>query len=65
MGRGADIVNTYDPMDRMVYRHLDAGRTVSPTSISRAQRVDRLPSGYANSSPQTFLRRARRVSTAA
>jgi hypothetical protein len=57
-------VNTYDPMDGIVYRHLDARRP-SPVPATRADGVHRLPSGYPNGSPRTYLRTIRSVRAAA
>jgi hypothetical protein len=59
-----DVVNTYDPMDRMVYRHLDR-RDVSSSPAVGTGGVTRLPVGYANGSPGTYLGRSRRATTAA
>jgi hypothetical protein len=57
-------VNTYDPMDGIVYRHLDARRP-SPVPATGADGVHRLPSGYPNGSPRTYLRTTRSVRAAA
>ena len=59
-GEGVDIVNTYDPMDRIVYRHLDSRGTVPSHPIAGGSAVHRLPSGYANGSPRTYLGSSRR-----
>jgi hypothetical protein len=59
------LVNTYDPMDCIVYRHLDA-RTGSRSAADAAARsMNELPSGYANDSPRTHLRRTGTASRAA
>jgi hypothetical protein len=50
-------VNTYDPMDRIVYRHLDSRGAVPSRGSSP---VHALPSGYANGSPRTYLGSTRR-----
>ena len=48
-------MNTYDPAEGIVYRHM-AGRTDDPaTSVDATSVVDRLPTGYANRSPSTRL----------
>ena len=52
-----DIVNTYDPMDRIVNRHLDSRGAVPSRGSSP---VHALPSGYANGSPRTYLGSTRR-----
>jgi hypothetical protein len=58
-----DVVNTYDPMDRMVYRHLDQRDVASRPPAGAG--VTRLPIGYANGSPGTYLGRGRRTTEAA
>jgi hypothetical protein len=60
-----DIVNIYDPMDRIVYRHLDQRRHSYSVATTSADTVNQMPSGYANSSPRTYLRPTRRTSQAA
>jgi hypothetical protein len=57
------IVNVYDPMDRIVYRHVAQQRNSSPAVGTGT--VNRLPAGYANESPGTYLRRSRRTTEAA
>jgi hypothetical protein len=59
------IVNIYDPMDRIVYRHV--GQPVEPVSppVVRTADVHRLPIGYANGSPGTYLGSGRRTPMAA
>jgi hypothetical protein len=60
-------VNTYDPRDDIVYLHLhlDAGRDTPSGSMACVNGIDRLPSGYANGSPRTYLRSPRRINSAA
>lgn len=55
-------MNTYDPMDRITYRHVEAqpGLVTTPPVA-----VHRLPVGYANGSPRTYLGRTRRPAQAA
>jgi hypothetical protein len=57
------IVNIYDPMDRIVYRHVAQQRDPSP--VVGTGTVNRLPAGYANGSPGTYLGRSRRTTEAA
>ena len=57
-------MNIYDPMDRIVYRHLDPPGTRSSVAMTGEATVD-LPSGYANRSPRTYLRAGRRSPRAA
>ncbi len=57
-------MNIYDPMDRIVYRHLDQQRDSSVGMTSMVS-VNPLPRGYANRSPRTYLGRSRRASQAA
>jgi hypothetical protein len=59
------IVNIYDPMDRIVYRHMDQERDPYAVPITSTRRISQLPSGYANGSPRTSLRRGRRIAPAA
>jgi hypothetical protein len=58
-------MNTYDPMNGMVYRHV-CGRSdpYRPPDASMP-RVSPLPRDYANGSPRTYLGRTRRASLAA
>jgi len=58
-------VNTYDPMDRIVYRHLASHPLPTSVAPSVASPVALLPGGYANSSPRTYLGRTRRSASAA
>ena len=63
-------MNTYDPMDRIVYRHLDTRhldtrRDSTPTPVTTTAAITPLPAGYANGSPRTYLGRTRRAAQAA
>ena len=58
---GVDTVNTYDPMDRITYRHMDQQPGLHSAPTPSSPTVDRLPSGYANRSPRTYLGRTRRA----
>jgi hypothetical protein len=58
-------VNTYDPRDGVVYRHLDQRRDDYSAPITSTPHVNRLPAGYANGSPSTYLRSSRRGASAA
>ena len=58
-------MNTYDPRNGIVYRHLDQRRDVDSYSITSTPHVNRLPAGYANGSPSTYLRSSRRGASAA
>jgi hypothetical protein len=60
-----DFMNTYDPMDRMVYRHVGQPRDVASRPAVGTDEVTRLPIGYANGSPRTYLGRGRRTTEAA
>jgi hypothetical protein len=60
-----DIVNTYDPRNGIVYRHLDQRRDLDFRSTTSTPTVNRLPIGYANGSPSTYLRSSHRASSAA
>jgi len=53
-------VNIYDPMDRIVYRHMDSRAAAPSGPIADGPSVHRLPSGYANGSPRTYLGSTRR-----
>ncbi len=57
-------MNIYDPMDRIVYRHMDQQRDYSVPVMS-IRSVNQLPSGYANGSPRTYLGRTGRRPQAA
>ena len=56
---------TYDPMDRIVYRHMDQRRDSYPVPVMSTPRMNQLPSGYANHSPRTYLGRILRTTQAA
>ena len=58
-------MNTYDPMDGIVYRHMNPQGNVGSVPITGTPPIHRLPSGYANGSPRTYLRAGRRRSPAA
>ena len=58
-------MNTYDPMDGIVYRHLDQRPDLSSAAPASTPRVHHLPVGYANLSPGTYLRSSRRLTPAA
>jgi hypothetical protein len=58
-------VNIYDPMDRIVYRHLDTQPAPIAAPAPTTDTAVRLPSGYANGSPRTYLGRAARPLQAA
>jgi hypothetical protein len=60
-----DVVNTYDPMDGIVYRHMIPQGTVCSVPITGTPPIHRLPTGYANGSPRTYLRAGRRLNPAA
>lgn len=62
---GVDIVKTYDPRNGIVYRHVDAALDTASASLAWSDAINRLPSGYANGSPRTYLRSPRRISSAA
>jgi hypothetical protein len=59
------IVKIYDPMDRMVYRHVGQQSDSGSRPVAGTAAVVRLPAGYANGSPVTYLGSARRASRAA
>ena len=58
-------MNTYDPMGRMVYRHM--ARETDPyfVPVATMPHISELPRGYANGSPRTYLGRARHTRPAA
>jgi hypothetical protein len=58
-----DTVNIYDPMNRIEYRHMDVQPAPAPTVATVD--VNRLPAGYPNGSPRTYLGRSRRTLQAA
>jgi len=58
-------VNTYDPMDRIVYRHMAPEQGAYFVPVDSARKINRLPSGYTSGSPRTYLRPTRRMTPAA
>ena len=58
-------MNIYDPRDGIVYRHLDQRADVYSPALADSPTVNRLPAGYANGSPSTYLRSGRRGASAA
>jgi hypothetical protein len=58
-------MNTYDPMARIVYRHLDQRRDAYVVPVMTIPTVNQLPSGYANRSVPTYLGRTHRTPHAA
>ena len=48
-------MNTYDPMAGWTYRHIDGRADQYDAPATPSAGVDRLPSGYANSSPVISL----------
>ncbi len=58
-------MNIYDPRDGIVYRHLDQRRDVDSPPLASTPSINRLPAGYANGSPSTYLRSSRRGASAA
>ena len=58
-------MNVYDPMDRIVYRHMDQQRDPWSVPVMSTRSTSQLPSGYANASPRTYLGRAGRSPLAA
>ena len=58
-------MNVYDPMDRIVYRHMDPQQTPHVIPVTSTRSINQLPSGYANGSPRTYLGRSRRPNQAA
>ena len=57
-------MNIYDPRDGIVYRHVDQRRDVSSVPVAGSPQINRLPAGYANGSPSTYLRSDRPGATA-
>ena len=51
------VMNTYDPSDYIAYVHMDRTFHASESSLAHDPAAHRLPSGYANGSPPTRLRR--------
>ncbi len=58
-------MNIYDPRDGIVYRHLDQRRDVDSRPLASPPSINRLPAGYANGSPSTYLRSSHRAASAA
>ena len=58
-GGAEDAMRTYDPTNGMVYRHM--GRPTDPhfVPVTSTSTVNKLPRGYANGSPRTYLGRTR------
>ncbi len=48
-------MNTYDPADSIVYRHMNQGTDMCAVHVTNACATHRLPAGYVNSSPRTRL----------
>ena len=48
-------MNTYDPADSIVYLLLNPRGDLYTASVTRAQDISRLPTGYMNGSPRTRL----------
>ena len=55
-------MNTYDPADLILYVHVGRGTDPASTSSDSGRTCHRLPSGYANRSPLTYLGTAGRSS---
>jgi hypothetical protein len=60
-----DHVNTYDPMDGIVYRHVGHQGALASLAVLGAPLPNRLPSDYPNASPSTYLGSRRRAHTGA
>ena len=58
-------MNVYDPMDRIVYRHMDSQQAPYSAPVTNSRSINRLPSRYANGSPRTYLGRTGRTNQAA
>jgi hypothetical protein len=48
-------VNTYDPANGLVYRHMVRETDPYAIPVTSSRSSDRLPAGYSNSSPRTRL----------
>jgi hypothetical protein len=48
-------VNTYDPADSIVYRHMNRRTDPYTVPVTNTCTPRRLPAGYVNSSPRTRL----------
>ena len=58
-------MNTYDPMDRIVYRHIEQQPIGYSVPVPSTRGVHPLPAGYANGSPRTYLGRTHSTPQAA
>ncbi len=58
-------MRTYDPLQGMVYRHIAGTWKVQERIVAASLDINRLPAGYANRSPRTFLGQMRTSRTAA
>jgi hypothetical protein len=50
-----ETVNTYDPANSIVYRHMNPRGDLCAASVTRPHTANRLPVGYMNGSPRTCL----------
>jgi hypothetical protein len=50
-----ETVNTYDPANGIVYRHMNPRGDLYAASVTRTPTANRLPVGYTNGSPRTCL----------
>jgi adenylate kinase len=48
-------VNTYDPANSIVYRHMNPRSDLYAASVTSTHTINRLPVGYMNGSPRTCL----------
>jgi hypothetical protein len=48
-------MNTYDPANSIVYRHMNPRSDLYAASVTRTHTTSRLPAGYMNESPRTCL----------
>jgi hypothetical protein len=48
-------MNTYDPADRIVYRHMNQETDPYAVPVTSTRSTNRLPAGYVNNSPRTRL----------
>ena len=48
-------MNTYDPANSIVYRHMNPRSDLYAASVTRTHTTNRLPAGYMNGSPRTCL----------
>ena len=58
-------MNTYDPMEGIVYLRMTRQTDPCCVPVTGTRSINRLPAGYANGSPRTFLGRPRRTPPAA